>query len=90
MKLSHKALEARWDEKTSKWTVKMENVKTGEVFEDSADVLMQGIGVLNEWKWPSIPGLQDYQGKLLHSASWDEHFDHKVCPSQMIQPTSND
>ncbi|MCJ1255280.1 hypothetical protein MMC24_003096 [Lignoscripta atroalba] len=77
MKLSHKALEARWDEKTSKWTVKMENVKTGEVFEDSADVLMQGIGVLNEWKWPSIPGLQDYQGKLLHSASWDEHFDHK-------------
>ena len=48
MKLSHSVLEARWDDKTSKWRAKIENLRTGEVFEDTADALMTGIGVLNE------------------------------------------
>ena len=78
MRLGNKALEARWNAETSRWTVKFQNVRTGEVFEDTADILTTGIGVLNDWKWPSIPGLHDFRGKLLHSASWDETFDPKV------------
>ena len=77
MRLAHKALEARWDEKASKWTVKIENLQTGEVFTDSADALMTGVGALNEWRWPGIPGIEEYQGKLLHSAAWDETFEYK-------------
>ena len=49
MRLSHKAVEARWDEETSKWVVKVENIKTGEVLEDTADALLTGIGALNEY-----------------------------------------
>ena len=48
MKLSHKAMQARWDESTSKWVVTLQNITTGEVFEDTADALFTGIGVLNE------------------------------------------
>lgn len=48
------------------------------MFEDSADVFMTGTGLLNEWKWPSIPGLHDYRGKLLHSARWDKSYDIQV------------
>ncbi|MCJ1478111.1 hypothetical protein MMC13_006787 [Lambiella insularis] len=77
MKLSHKAVEARWDEKASKWRVRIENLGSGEVFEDTADALLTGIGVLNEWKWPSIPGIHDFKGKLLHSAQWDRSYDYK-------------
>ncbi|MCJ1292903.1 hypothetical protein MMC34_004456 [Xylographa carneopallida] len=77
MKLSHKAIQARWDESTSKWVVTIQNITTGEVFQDTADALFTGIGVLNEWKWPSIPGLKDFKGKLLHSAQWDESYDYK-------------
>jgi cation diffusion facilitator CzcD-associated flavoprotein CzcO len=29
----------------------------------------------SSWKWPEIPGLQDFKGKLLHSASWDHTYD---------------
>ncbi|RAK87723.1 flavin-binding monooxygenase [Aspergillus costaricaensis CBS 115574] len=66
--------EARWNNTTNLWTVQIQNLLTGNTFEDSADVLMTGTGLLNEWKWPSIPGLQCYEGQLLHSASWDEAF----------------
>ena len=78
MRLGNKAFEARWNAQTSQWTVKFQNIRTGDVFEDTADILTTGIGVLNDWKWPSIPGLHDFQGKLLHSARWDDSFDPKV------------
>ncbi|KAE8135095.1 hypothetical protein BDV38DRAFT_273129 [Aspergillus pseudotamarii] len=68
---------ARWNDVTGKWFVQIQNVETGEAFEDSADILMTGTGLLNEWKWPNIPGLQKFQGPLLHSARWDENFDSK-------------
>lgn len=29
----------------------------------------------SSWKWPDIPGLDSFQGKLLHSARWDETYD---------------
>ena len=86
IKLSHKAVEARWDEEASKWKVKLENTKIGESFEDSSDVLLTGIGVLNEWRWPNIPGLDDFGGKLLHSAAWDKEYDYKVgLSSEFVQ-----
>jgi cation diffusion facilitator CzcD-associated flavoprotein CzcO len=24
----------------------------------------------SKWKWPAIPGLHDFKGKLVHSANW--------------------
>lgn len=26
----------------------------------------------SNWKWPDIPGLHDFKGDLLHTASWDK------------------
>lgn len=31
----------------------------------------------SNWKWPDIPGLHDFGGKLLHSATWDSSYDFK-------------
>lgn len=78
MKFGHKCVEARWDEPTSKWHVTVQQLDTGKIIEDTADVLMTGIGALNEWKWPDIKGLNDFKGPLLHSANWDENFDATV------------
>ena len=77
-KLGNKVLEARWSEDASKWVVKLQNVKTGEEFEDTADAIFRGVGGLNNWKWPQIPGLHDFTGKLVHSANWDPSYDYKV------------
>jgi cation diffusion facilitator CzcD-associated flavoprotein CzcO len=36
-----------------------------------AEVVISATGLLNKWKWPTIEGLHEFQGKLLHSANWD-------------------
>jgi cation diffusion facilitator CzcD-associated flavoprotein CzcO len=78
MKFGHKCVEAMWNERTSKWHVKIQQLSTGKIIEDTSDVFMTGIGALNEWKWPDIKGLKDFKGPLLHSANWDEEFDGTV------------
>ncbi|CAK7219658.1 hypothetical protein SBRCBS47491_003921 [Sporothrix bragantina] len=75
LKLSHKVIEARFHDTTAKWHVKVENQLTGEVIQDTCDVLYGCMGSLNDWHWPDIPGLHSFQGKLLHSAAWDQAWD---------------
>ncbi|KPI34293.1 putative sterigmatocystin biosynthesis monooxygenase stcW [Cyphellophora attinorum] len=77
MTFNHQCIEARWNERTSKWHVKFQKVGTDEVVEDIGDVLCTGTGVLNDWKWPDIPGLHDFKGIKGHSANWDTSTDLK-------------
>ncbi|KAL2395806.1 FAD-binding monooxygenase tazF [Exophiala dermatitidis] len=75
VKLRHRVVALSWDDGTGQWTVRVENLATGRVFDDHADFIIDGGGVLNRWKWPDIPGLHDFKGTLLHSAQWDENTD---------------
>lgn len=38
--------------------------------------MIKATGILNRWKWPDIPGLHDFKGKLIHTARYDENYDH--------------
>ena len=29
----------------------------------------------SNWTWPKIEGMENFKGKLMHSASWDQAFD---------------
>lgn len=78
IKFSSRCVGARWNETMGTWFVQILNLEAGETLEDSADLLVTGTGLLNEWKWPSIPGLQSFKGRLLHSACWDETWDCEV------------
>ena len=31
----------------------------------------------SSWQYPKIPGLDQYKGKLMHSARWDSKYDLK-------------
>lgn len=109
IRLQHELVDAKWDEETAKWILKIRRPKSlsfspprsgtngadgagadndvdgvngdgragieveYEEFEDTADVLFLGTGVLSRWAWPTIDGLHDFKGKLLHSAQWDVH-----------------
>ncbi|KAH6893129.1 hypothetical protein B0T10DRAFT_509739 [Thelonectria olida] len=77
VRLSHKCVEARWDDVRAKWTVKLQQLDANPsvLIEDEADVLITGTGLLNEWKWPAIEGLHSFNGDLLHTANWDESVD---------------
>lgn len=52
--------------------VTVENLKTGEIFVDKADVVISARGSLNEINWPQIPGLDGIKIPVMHSAAWDD------------------
>jgi cation diffusion facilitator CzcD-associated flavoprotein CzcO len=65
------------DEDESKWKLRIEDLKRGVIFDDWCDFLINGSGILHNWKWPEIPGLRSFKGALLHSAAWPEGYDLK-------------
>jgi hypothetical protein len=52
----------------------VENVKTGEIIHDDADVLVSARGNLNDKAWPKIPGFETFKGEVMHSAQWNEEL----------------
>jgi len=68
-----KVLETVWDDQVGKWKIKVDI--NGTIYEDEADILINGSGFLNKWKWPEIAGFHDFKGKVVHSAKWDRSYD---------------
>ena len=78
IKLRHKIQKLSWDDETAQWTVTIEDLATGKILEDHCDIVINGGGILNKWKWPTgIEGLHDFKGKLMHSAQYNEGMDLK-------------
>ncbi|KAK7923108.1 dimethylaniline monooxygenase [Apiospora marii] len=76
IKTQHRVSGAWWDEARGLWDLSILNLTTGEEFRDEANFIIDGSGILNNWKWPDIEGLQTFQGQLIHTASWPKDFDH--------------
>ncbi|KAL8283247.1 hypothetical protein RQP46_006025 [Phenoliferia psychrophenolica] len=73
IKLDHAVVSALWNEESGTWKLK---VKNGDrIFDDECHILVSGMGVLNNWKWPDISGLHSFKGDLVHSAVWDHSVD---------------
>ena len=59
-----------WDDECLVWRVLTEASE-----EIEADVVVSAIGMFNELSWPQVPGLDEFEGKLFHSARWDHDHD---------------
>ncbi|CAG9953894.1 unnamed protein product [Clonostachys rosea f. rosea IK726] len=73
VKFNARVVHAEWVEDDGKWTVKIEI--DGKLIEDKADVIINASGVLNNWKWPNVKGLDKFKGHRVHSAAWDHDYD---------------
>ncbi|MBA3866348.1 MAG: NAD(P)/FAD-dependent oxidoreductase [Solirubrobacterales bacterium] len=58
-----------WNEREGRWELE---TTAGPL---SARVLVSGMGPLTEPKLPDVPGLDRFEGKLMHSARWDHDYD---------------
>ncbi|KAK4151191.1 hypothetical protein C8A00DRAFT_17382 [Chaetomidium leptoderma] len=76
IKTSHQVVSAQWNEKDGQWELAVRNVETGEEFSDYATFLVDGTGILNNWRFPDVEGLDAFQGPLIHTARWPKDFDH--------------
>jgi cation diffusion facilitator CzcD-associated flavoprotein CzcO len=67
---------AIWDDEEKKWkvSVKVTGGKDAEYspgYTITSEYLVSGMGQLNEPNYPNIPGLDSFEGKMMHSARWD-------------------
>ncbi|RDW61594.1 hypothetical protein BP5796_11486 [Coleophoma crateriformis] len=72
VKTSHQVTGAYWDDATKGYDITVNDLTTGHEIRTHCDILINAGGVLNNWRWPAIPGLDKYKGTLLHTANWDD------------------
>lgn len=73
--LEYHVLGTEWSEDDAEWQVNVRNLRTNRELQTTAHVMVNATRILNKWKWPLIPGLHSFRGKLLHSAAWDKTVD---------------
>ncbi|KXL44482.1 MAG: hypothetical protein FE78DRAFT_150169 [Acidomyces sp. 'richmondensis'] len=74
IKLEHEVKDCEWRQDEGKWHVKIRG-PDGQVFEDTADVIVSARGNLNNKQWPDIDGLRSFEGEIMHSSAWNDDFD---------------
>lgn len=74
--LEHIVQKATWHSKTNTWLVEILDVKNKREIQRRCKVLVSAVGALSVPKKCTIPGHEDFQGKLFHSAAWDHSFDY--------------
>ena len=62
--------EARFDERRQCWLLTVRDGKRG-VETQEFDAVICAVGQLNRPQMPTIAGLNDFRGQILHSAQWD-------------------
>ncbi|KAJ5151595.1 hypothetical protein N7492_009890 [Penicillium capsulatum] len=66
---------AKWMESSSTWHVYLHDLSTGEDFIHEAKALISAVGGYTNPKYPDLPGIEKFQGPVVHTAGWDQDYD---------------
>ena len=69
IRFAHEVNEAAWDDEARRWRI---DTSQGEL---EAQVLVGGFGALVEPQLPNIPGIDEFEGTVFHSARWNHEHD---------------
>ncbi|CAK4031912.1 FAD NAD(P)-binding domain-containing [Lecanosticta acicola] len=75
VRTDHKVTGAFWNDENAGWDISVKDMSSGKDLLDQCDIIVNASGILNNWRWPAIPGLHEYKGILLHTANWDDNID---------------
>ncbi|KAL2009965.1 hypothetical protein VTN00DRAFT_5772 [Thermoascus crustaceus] len=93
IKVSHKVVGAKWVEERQVWEVTVTRTdgrdlvisspgvtegETDDTWVEECDVFVNAGGFFNNWKWPSIPGREQFKGRSLHTAHWPHDADKDI------------
>ncbi len=87
MKFEHKVVEAAWDAEAGKWRLQIERKEIDgsvETIHDECDFLIQASGLLNNYKWPKIEGMDKFKGRLVHTAAWPKDYQQEQWKNESI------
>ncbi|KAH7127307.1 hypothetical protein EDB81DRAFT_846220 [Dactylonectria macrodidyma] len=68
-------LGAQWID--GQWHVRFVNHATGQKFTKRCTVLLSAVGGFSQLREVNFPGMDEYKGKIFHTAEWDHSFDWK-------------
>lgn len=68
LRFGHTVREARWDDRLQRWHIETSEGRY------TADVFISAAGGLSDPAIPKLPGLETFQGKVMHSARWDHSY----------------
>ena len=74
LRLGHDLEEAHFDEATSKWHLQFEG-SDGERVERDVNVVVSAAGVFSKAKALEIPGIDDFEGTVVHPTQWTSDQD---------------
>ncbi|KAG6821331.1 hypothetical protein H0H93_000192 [Arthromyces matolae] len=63
-------VKAVWDSKRNCYSIITKDLKTGNQSIAEAEILISAMGILEVPRFPEIPGVQDFEGAMFHSARW--------------------
>lgn len=69
MRFNSSVERAEFDESRAQWTVHLAGQKPV-----TARFLVLATGFLSQPKWPDIPGIETFAGKIIHTAAWDHDY----------------
>lgn len=67
----------KYNENRKEWTISIVNVVTKERETVTANIVISGVGILNNKKIPKFRGLDTFKGNTFHSSEWDHSYDFK-------------
>ncbi len=74
IRFNTQVVEARFDESAQRWSVRLRDAAGKEAVIE-ADVVISGVGQLNQPRVPDIPGKESFAGPSFHSARWRHDVD---------------
>ncbi|KAG9505080.1 hypothetical protein J7337_002046 [Fusarium musae] len=73
--LNTEVVSSVWDDDTGKWRLEIKQGHSHDIIQEEADIVINATGFLSKWTWPTIPGLDKFKGKMVHTAAWDTSLD---------------
>lgn len=62
-------------ESSCTWHVQLCDLNTGQEFLHEAKVLISAVGGYTNPNLPMLPGLERFEGPVVHTAKWDQEYD---------------
>jgi 4-hydroxyacetophenone monooxygenase len=66
--------EMRFNEDRATWTLSVRD-SSGRVTQEEFNAVITAVGILSRPSLPDIPGLESFQGRIIHSAAWPKGLD---------------
>ncbi|WP_179614982.1 flavin-containing monooxygenase [Nocardioides marinisabuli] len=72
--LGQEVVDAAWNEQDAAWEVEAVDAH-GATVRHRGQVLVSASGVFSTPRWPDIPGMETFAGRVLHTADWDTQLE---------------